>query len=93
MTESRKAPAAEDQATHEERHRRVRAVAQRFVDRATELGMKGKRRDAAALEYFVGATALAEASGDNLLHQHLGRITAFIVAIHGYAGVQRLLED
>lgn len=93
MTESHKVPAAEDQAAQVERRRRVRLVAQRFVDRATELGMKGKRRDAAALEYFVGATALAEAIGDSLLYEHLGRITAFIIAIHGYAGVQRLLED
>lgn len=93
MTESRKAPAAEAQAAQLERRRKVRAVAQRFADRATELGMKGKRRDAAALEFFVGATALAEASGDELMHQHLGRITALIIAIHGYAGVQLQLED
>lgn len=93
MTESHKVPAAEAQAAQVKLRRRVRAIAQRFVDRATELGMKGKRRDAAALEYFVGAAALAEAIGDNLLHQYLGRVTAFIIAIHGYAGVQRLLED
>lgn len=74
----------------------ARTLARRFIERAEELGYKGKKRDDAALDYFVGAAVLAELQGNKLLYEHLGRVALFVIAVRGYFGVKELaakLED
>lgn len=70
----------------------ARNLAKAFIKRATELGYKGKKRDDAALNYFVGAAVLAELQGNNILYQHLGRLAGFLIAIHGYAAVKDIAK-
>jgi hypothetical protein len=59
------------------------ALCQSFHARAEALGMKGKRRDDATMEFFVGASqALAIAE-----HEHAPvvlRVTALLIAMRGY---------
>lgn len=68
------------------------ALAEAFVERASQLDYKGKKRDDAALDYFVGAAISAKLKGDNGLHDHLGRVGLFIIAVRGYQGVLDLIE-
>lgn len=50
-------------------------LAQKFIDRAAEQGMKGKARDRAALEFVCGAASVDE--------RFLG--LAFLVSVRGYS--------
>jgi hypothetical protein len=65
-------------------------VAQRFIERAQALGLKGKKRDEAALDFFTGAAAGAEIAGDKDLAKHLGILCALVVAVRGFIGVNEI---
>lgn len=71
----------------------VKALAKRFIERAEALQLKGRRRDNAALDYFVGAAVLAELNGDADLSNHLGTISALIISVRGFFGVKELATD
>jgi hypothetical protein len=57
----------------------VRILARRFVQRATVLNLKGKRRDEAAADYFHGACASAEMAGNGKLAARLATVCYDIV--------------
>lgn len=60
-----------------------RYIAQAFVDRAKTQNMRGKKRDAAALEFFCGvATADERFCG-----------IAFLVCVRGYNEVEELAKE
>lgn len=71
----------------------VTGLAQRFIERAEALGYKGKARDKAALDYFVGAATLADLQANHALAQHLGTVSALIVSVRGYFGVRELAAE
>lgn len=60
----------------------ARKVAQQFVERAKALGMKGKKRDDAAMEYFCGACTALEQVGHADL-DHMMRVTVLLVSPRG----------
>lgn len=75
----------------------VQAIAKVFVSRADATGLKGKKADAAALEFFLGAYAGAHAcsNGDETseagkLAKHILLVASLIIATRGYKEVQRL---
>lgn len=71
----------------------TKALAKRFVERSESLELKGKKRDVAALDYFVGAATLADLSGDASLANHLGVVCALIISVRGFIGVKDLLRE
>lgn len=71
----------------------TKKLAQYFIERATALGLKGKRRDDAALTYFLGAAALAEINGDGVAYNRLGTVAALLIAPQGYAAVLRIASE
>lgn len=64
----------------------VKHLAASFQERATSLGYKGKKRDAAALDYICGAATCAQAQGNAALLQHLTKI-AWLVSVRGAMGL------
>jgi len=68
----------------------VRKLAIMFIERSESLGLKGKRRDDAALEYFCGAYAIATVQEDAPLAEHLGRTMTMMVSVRGYFAVREL---
>lgn len=70
----------------------IGALAVAFVERASSLGYKGKQRDKAALDFFIGAIKLAELQGNTELYNHLGNVAALLIAIRGYSEVVRLSD-
>lgn len=74
-------------------HKLVKTIAERFVERSSALGLKGKKRDDAALDYFLGAAAGAELAGDVQMACQLGLVSAMIISVRGYAGVVSLASE
>ena len=70
----------------------IQKLAQRFVGRAAETRMRGKKRDEASLEFFLGAAALAEAQGDEPLCQHILKISGWMISIRGFKAVEELAK-
>lgn len=78
---------------------KMQTVAQLFVKRSEALGYKGKRRDAAAVEFFMGAYAGAHtaANGDAAIDaekyaQKILNVTVMLICTRGYAEVVRIAE-
>jgi hypothetical protein len=69
---------------------KVQTVAQRFINRAASLKSKGKRRDAAALDFFEGASVGALLAGDAQLARYIMIAAAQTVLIKGFTGIQKL---
>lgn len=65
----------------------IKFVAEKFVERANALGLKGKRRDDAALDFFCGAAIGAQAANNIPLAQQIGNVAALIVAVRGAMAV------
>lgn len=63
-----------------------------FVNRSTNIFLKGKKRDAASLEFLCGASAGAAEAGNKDLADHLEKI-AFFVAIRGFSEIERIAKD
>ncbi len=70
----------------------VRSIAEGCKVRAEGLRMKGVKRDDMTLNYFLGAAEVANQIGDMDLHEHIGRVAAWIIAIRGYAGLDVILK-
>lgn len=71
----------------------VKRVAVDFVERAEALGLKGKKRDDAALDYFLGAAAIARAQDNKPLENHIGRVALLVIATRGFKGVQDIVSN
>jgi hypothetical protein len=69
----------------------IKALAKSFIERSTELGYKGKKRDSAALDYFIGAAKLLEIDGDEEAANYLGRL-AWLISIRGYKEVEEIAK-
>ena len=67
----------------------ARTLAKRFVERASALGLKGVKRDNAALDYFCGAASALEEIGDPRAAS-IATTAALIVAVRGYMGVAEI---
>jgi hypothetical protein len=71
----------------------AKTISARFIERADALQLRGKRRDDAALDYFVGAAAGAELAGNINLGKHLGTVALLIVSIRGYKAVEEMAKE
>lgn len=68
----------------------VKKLAQHCVSRAKTQGTKCKRRDQDALEFWAGAMACADASGDTELSQRLSLLGMFKIARDGFKAIEQL---
>jgi len=68
----------------------LKAFCEQWQSRAAELQLKGKKRTDAAINYFIGAAALAKQLG---LHDRFNRLSfvAFMVACRGHGEVEDVL--
>lgn len=78
----------------------VTSLCKSFVARANDQCLKGKKRDVAALEFFLGAARAAQlTAGDaHPITQGILSFAAFAIAIRGYGMIedrakQRLTSD
>lgn len=74
------------------RKEQLQTLASRFVERANALHYRGRRRDDAALDYFLGAATGASIAGDETLALALGNLTGLVLSLRGYAEVERLAK-
>ena len=68
------------------------ALARQYYSRAHALGVKGKKRDDGAIEYFVGAWAALDATD----HPHASRIgqwSAMLLCTRGCAEITRIVAE
>lgn len=74
-------------------------LARKFVERATTIGLKGKARDNAALEYASGALALAEICADGITDPSAKpdlenlRMLVYMTSLRGYEFLVTLAKD
>jgi hypothetical protein len=67
----------------------VKKLAQGFVERAKALGYKGKKRDAAAMDYFCGALmAMREAKHPEF--DHVAAVATLVLATRGYGEIEKI---
>jgi hypothetical protein len=64
-----------------------RELAVSFVERAKYLGLKGKARDNAVLDFFCGAACALEKVGKHEEAQQVGMTAAMILSTRGYLGL------
>lgn len=67
-----------------------RALARRFIERSEVLDYKGKRRDSAALDYFIGAASALELAGHHEVANHIKMVSVLVIAVRGYFGVKEI---
>lgn len=63
-----------------------------FVERAENLGYKGKKRDDAVMDYFAGAAMMAKHLGHQEVHRQIGTSLAMIFSVRGYDEVKEIAE-
>ena len=68
-------------------------LALKFVERSNALQLRGKKRDDAALNFFVGASLGACLAGDLELGNHLSNLAVFTLSFRGYAGVELIIRS
>lgn len=66
----------------------LHALAVAFVERSKTLEYKGKKRDAAVMDFFLGAALALELEGKQEVAEHIKRVTCWILAIKGYSEVE-----
>jgi hypothetical protein len=70
----------------------VKKLAGQFVERSEALFYKGKRRDDAAVEFFLGAYVALNVTGNSELANKVGLTTAALIAPRGYTAVEQLAK-
>lgn len=65
-------------------------IAESFMRRSEALGLKGRKRDEFALEYFIGAAYAYLAAGMTEECNNLSAIAGLMIAPRGYHAVQEL---
>ena len=68
----------------------LKHLCQQFVERSKTLEYKGKRRDDAVMDFFVGA--LSAMSPDHPDYEHVAAVTAMIFSVRGYSEVERIAK-
>jgi Asp-tRNA(Asn)/Glu-tRNA(Gln) amidotransferase B subunit len=71
---------------------RLRELCKSFMERSTALIYKGKKRETAAMDYFVGAVAGAKLAGKEDFAEHIGRWVVMLLRPRGYSEVERLAK-
>lgn len=72
----------------------AKLLAAAFVDRVKRTGMKGqKTRDAAALEFFVGAALAYRIAGQYELSDAVHVALSFSINLRGYKAVEEMAEE
>lgn len=77
----------------------VQKIAKLFITRAEHLNLRGRKRDDAAMEFFVGAAmgvnTLVKEKGDDAstLYDHIILVASLLIATRGYAAVVGLAKD
>ena len=71
----------------------ARAVASGFIERAEALGLKGKTRDKAALDYYVGAARALELAGEEKAANVIAAQATMIVCVAGYTGIVQIAGE
>ena len=69
----------------------LKILCKQFVARAEHLGMKGKARDNAAIEFFAGALAALDAINHADVN-HVATVTQLVICTRGYSEVKRIAE-
>ena len=62
----------------------------KMVERANALGLRGKKRDDATLDFFVGAVNALYLAGKKKDADHIATVTAMILQTRGFDEVARL---
>jgi hypothetical protein len=71
----------------------LKTLCQAFVARATTLGLKGKKRDAALIDFMCGAYAALAAKdphGDEA--RHLATVLGLVFTTRGYSECERIAK-
>ncbi len=68
----------------------VKQTAAAFRTRAVALGLKGKRRDEALLDYWSGATTTCLLLGRTDEAQYLNTVGSMILQVRGYSEIESL---
>lgn len=69
----------------------IQQLAMGFIGRSQALGLKGKARDRALMDYWAGAYSALRDTG----HEHadwVGRVGAMILSVRGYSELERLAK-
>ncbi len=74
-------------------NRITRELARNFVERSEALGLQGKKRDDAALDYVCGAATAYQIIHEDALVRHLSTVAALVVSVRGYFGIRQILEQ
>lgn len=72
---------------------RITRLARAFRDRSEAIGLKGKKRDDAALEFFLGAAMGLHIEGHEDASQHVLRVASWLIATRGYSEIERICKE
>lgn len=64
-------------------------LSRQFVRRSEALGLKGKKRDEAAMDFFCGAFAALEAMKHGVEASNLATVIALVLSTRGYSEVEK----
>jgi hypothetical protein len=67
----------------------LKTLCKTFVNRANELGMKGKARDAALIEFMVGACMVLHITKHDA-YEHVMGVTAMVLTVRGFKECERI---
>jgi endogenous inhibitor of DNA gyrase (YacG/DUF329 family) len=70
----------------------LHALAVAFVERSKTLEYKGKARDKAVMDWFLGAALALELEGKKETAEHIKRVACWILAIRGYSEVEKMAQ-
>ena len=71
----------------------IKNLAKAFVRRSNTLGLTGRKRDVAAVEFFVGCCCALWEAGQHKDAEMLENTVYFFVAPRGYRAVTHLASD
>jgi hypothetical protein len=67
----------------------LKTLCKTFVNRANELNLKGKARDAALIDFMVGACAVLHELKDPA-YEHVMGVTAMVFTVRGFKECERI---
>lgn len=70
----------------------LKALCKQFVARAEALGLKGKKRDGALMEFMCGSYAALQAAG-HAEAEHVGTVIAMIFSVRGFSECQKIASE
>ena len=70
----------------------IQQLATGFIERSEALGLKGKARDRALMDYWAGAY-LALVETDHGDADWVGRVGVMVLSVRGYSELERLMKE